>query len=232
MQLLSKTMNKQSFAALVAAGACALSLGRASGTELKPPDYRLVVEDRQIIVQPKDLGLEEKASISPEGLTFAKNGDLLMATCSQELCKTFIMRSLDRGKTWQQQGVLEHKSCGGEVEGMFMTKSGRLVLIYYVLKQTIEDTGPGWPYYMPGGNNFRFTHLSSQQWGAYSDDEGTNWQYVAMDIHPFKSMDAEASSQIFEEEDGTLVASFRGHLNQEELDSQHCLPLFQSGRIR
>ena len=41
-----------------------------------------------------------------------------------------------------------------------------------------------------------------------------------MDIAPFVSMDAEAYSQIFETDDGTLIASFRGHLlSQAEMDS-------------
>lgn len=164
-------------------------------------------------------------SISPEGLTFAENGDLLMAACCPGVAKTFIMRSADRGKTWAPQGTLAHKGVvgypanHGHVEGMTRTRSGRLVLIYYVLRQNTEQTDPGYPYYVPQGNNFRFTHLSSRQWGAYSDDEGMTWQYTPMDISPFKSMDAEASSQIFETEDGTLVASFRGHITQEELDA-------------
>jgi hypothetical protein len=117
------------------------------------PDYRWVVEEQQICLRPKDLGLEERISFSPEGLTFARNGDLLMAACSPEAGKTFIMRSADRGKTWKQQGVLEHRGEGefGCVEGMVMTKSGRLVMFYYILKQETESVRPGWPYYVPGG---------------------------------------------------------------------------------
>jgi len=192
----------------------------------KLPDYRWVVEEQRIILQPKHLGLDESISIYPEGLTFAKNGDLLMAACCPKAAKTFIMRSADRGRTWTGQGVLEHRdppkdyrARSGYVEGMHMTKSGRLVLIYYVLDQEIEKTEPGDEYYVPGGNNFRFTRLRSVQWGAYSDDEGETWNYSPMDIFPFKSGDFEASSQIFETKDGTLVASFRGHLSQDELDA-------------
>lgn len=188
------------------------------------PDYRWVVEEQQIILRPEDLGLEERISMSPEGLTFAGNGDLLMAACSAEAGKTFVMRSADRGRTWKQQGVLEHRTEGddltGYVEGMHMTKSGRLVLIYYILNQPdCPATEPGWPYYIPGGNNYRFTQLSSKQWGGYSDDEGKTWRWAPMDISPFQSMDAEACSQIFEEEDGTLVATFRGHQTQAEMDA-------------
>ena len=40
-----------------------------------------------------------------------------------------------------------------------------------------------------------------------------------MDIGPFRSMYAHACSQIFEDGNGTLVASFRGHLTAGELDS-------------
>ena len=203
----------------------------------KVPEYRWVVEDRQIIVRQKDLGLEEDVSVYPEGLTFAKNGDLLMAACvnsgigmairAPAVGKTVILRSSDRGRTWRKQGVLEHTGAegydprDGESGGMYMTKSGRLVLIYYIFKQQIstKDRGPGSPYYVPGGHNIRLAHLSSRQWGAYSDDEGVTWHYVPMDISPFKSMYADHSSQIFEEKDGTLVASLgRGHLTQEELD--------------
>jgi len=98
------------------------------------PNYRWVVEDQQIVVRQKDLGLEENVSVYPEGLTFAKNGDLLMAACVNSgigmavrkpaAGKTFIMRSSDRGKTWREQGVLEHKADAGydprdgAVEGM------------------------------------------------------------------------------------------------------------------
>ena len=59
----------------------------------------------------------------PEGLTFAKNGDLLMAACVNSgigmavrkpaVGKTVIMRSSDRGKTWREQGVLEHRADAG-----------------------------------------------------------------------------------------------------------------------
>ena len=228
----------------VGAGALALAIVMWAGSnaaaedesvnKAKVPDYRWVVEDRQIIVRQKDLGLEEDVSVYPEGLTFAKNGDLLMAACvnsgigmairAPAVGKTVILRSSDRGRTWRQQGVLEHKGAegydprDGAVEGMYMTKSGRLVLIYYIFQQQISTNDPGSPYYVPGGNNYRFAHLSSRQWGAYSDDEGVTWHYVPMDISPLKSMYAHACSQIFEEKDGTLVASFRGHLTQEELD--------------
>ena len=189
------------------------------------PDYRWAVVEQHAILKPEGLGLPERVSIFPEGLTTAENGDLLMAACCPKEAKTFIMRSADRGKTWARQGALRHKGTKdysphqGFVEGMTRTRSGRLVLIYYILRQQIAKTGPGYPYYVPQANNFRFTHLSSVQWGAYSDDEGRTWQYAPMDISPFQSMDAEASSQIFEAEDGTLVASFRGHLNRQELDA-------------
>ena len=189
------------------------------------PEYRWVVEKQEPVLRPADVMLAEHISIYPEGLTFAENGDLLMAACSPTAAKTFIVRSSDRGETWKQQGTLEHRSAegyaadGGFVEGMSRLRSGRLVLIYYILKQEIEKTQPGYPYFIEGGNNFRFTHLSSAQWGAYSDDEGKTWRYSPMDIGPFMSMDAEASTQIFETDDGTLVASFRGHLNQAEMDS-------------
>jgi hypothetical protein len=183
------------------------------------PDYRWVVEDCRPILQPKDLGLAESTAFTPEGLTFARNGDLLMAASSPGLGKAFIVRSADRGRTWTEQGVLEYRSSGGDIEGMYMTRAGRLVLVYYELQQDIETTSPGWPYYVPGGNNFRLSRLSSRQWGVYSDDEGKTWHYVKMDIRPLQSMDAEASSQIFEDQDGTLVASFRGHLSQDEMDA-------------
>lgn len=39
-----------------------------------------------------------------------------------------------------------------------------------------------------------------------------------MDVSPFKSFNPEVSTRILEEQDGTLVTSFRGHLTQEELD--------------
>ena len=189
------------------------------------PEYRWVVDERRVILRASDLGLKEGAGISPEGLTFAKNGDLLMAACCSGAAKTFIVRSSDAGKTWKQHGVLNHKGTDGyppnrgTVEGLLRTRSGRLVLVYYILRQGMEETEPGDPYYVPYGASSRFTHMSSAQWGAYSDDEGKTWQYVPMDIAPFQSMDAEASSQIFETGDGTLVASFRGHLNQQELDA-------------
>ena len=204
----------------------ALLEARAGGPKGELPDYRWVVEEQQIILRPKQLGLDKIISIYPEGLTFAANGDLLMAACGPEAGKTFIMRSSDRGKTWTRQGVFQHRNPpqaysarSGSVEGMHMTRSGRLVLIYYVLDQKYVKTVPDNPYYVPDGNNYRFTRLRSVQWGAYSDDEGKSWRYAPMDLSLFKSMDAEASSQIFETKAGTLVASFRGHLNQEELDS-------------
>jgi len=202
-----------------------MSLSTIIDTNPPLPDYRWVVKEQCPILKPQDLGMAESVSIYPEGLTFAANGDLLMAACCPGAAKTFIMRSANRGKTWMQQGYLEHKGVdsypgnSGFVEGMTRTRSGRLVCIYYILRQKIDPTGPGYPYYVPQGNNFRFTHLSSRQWGAYSDDEGETWHYAPMDISPFKSMDAEASSQIFETEDGTLVASFRGHITQEEIDA-------------
>jgi len=192
------------------------------------PDYRWVVEKQEIILRPQDIGLDESISVYPEGLTFAKNGDLLMAACSPQAAKTFIMRSSDRGKRWTRQGILEHKGEGiyspnrGCIEGMYMTASGRLVAIYYMLdhKTHLETLPqPGDVYFIEGGCNIRFDRLSSAQWGVYSEDEGKTWHYVRMDITPFKSMAAGASSQIFEDEDGTLVASFRGHVSQEELDS-------------
>jgi len=43
-----------------------------------------------------------------------------------------------------------------------MTRSRRLVLIYYIFKQQIAGRGPESPYRVPGGNNFRFAHLSSK----------------------------------------------------------------------
>jgi len=189
------------------------------------PDYHWAVAEQSVILRPGDLGLAENISIYPEGLTFARNGDLLLAACCPHQAATFIMRSSDRGRTWTRHGVLEHRGDegysprAGFVEGMHMTASGRLVLIYYILRQDHERTGPGHPYYIPFANSNRFTHLSSRQWGAYSDDEGETWQWTPMDISPFRSMDAEASSQIFEGADGTLVASFRGHLNPEEMEA-------------
>ncbi|MBM3803553.1 MAG: exo-alpha-sialidase [Acidimicrobiia bacterium] len=187
------------------------------------PDYGWIVEEQRIILRHRDLGQPEQSAVYPHGLTFAKNGDLLMAASCAGAGKTFIMRSRDRGKTWTQQSVLEHKVEGeytsGLVESMSRTRSGRLVASYCSLKQEQELTKPGWPYYVPQGNNYRFSHVSSNQWGVYSDDEGITWRYVPMDISPFKSFDPEASTQIFEEQDGTLVTSFRGHLTQEELDA-------------
>ena len=102
---------------------------------------------------------------------------------------------------------------------MYMTTAGRLVVIYSIHQQSIAFNGPESPYHVPGGNNIRFTAMSSRQWGVYSDDEGATWHYVPMDLSPFQSMYPHACSQIFEEKDGTLVASFAGHQTQAELAS-------------
>ena len=122
------------FAVLLIGIECLVATAADGPYKAKVPDYRWVVEDQQIIVRQKDLGLEEDVSVYPEGLTFAKNGDLLMAACVNSgigmavrkpaAGKTFIMRSSDRGKTWREQGVLEHKADAGydprdgAVEGM------------------------------------------------------------------------------------------------------------------
>ena len=89
-----------------------------------------------------------------------------------------------------------------------------------MLDQEKVLTKPGYECYVLGGTNFRFIRMRSFQGGAYSDDEWKTWRYISMNISPFLSADFEASSQIFELGDGALVASFRGHLNQAELDSE------------
>ena len=182
------------------------------------PDHRWVVKQPGAI-RPQDVGLEERISIYPEGLTTAANGDLLLAVCCPEKMKTFIMRSADRGKTWAKQGVVEHTDQTGYVEGMTRTHSGRLMLIYYSRSQKLAATKPGDLYYRVGGNNYRFAQHESNHWGAWSDDEGKTWYKAPIDLSPFKAMDAQACGKIFQTQDGTLVASFRGHITQEELNS-------------
>lgn len=195
------------------------------GTGQSLPNYRWVVKEQRVILAAKEVGEDESKAVYPEGLTRAENGDLLLAACCPAAEKTSIMRSADGGYTWSPQGVLPHQQPEeysgrwGFVEGMTALRSGRLVIIYYILDQETVRTDPGYEYYVPGGNNFRFVRSRSVQWGACSDDEGKTWRYTPMDISPFLSADFEASSQIFETENGTLAASFRAHLNQAELDS-------------
>ncbi len=54
---------------------------QAAGSIGKLPDYRWVVEEESIILRAEAFGLAEHISVYPEVLTFAGNGDLLMAAC-------------------------------------------------------------------------------------------------------------------------------------------------------
>lgn len=192
-----------------------------------PPDYRWVVTEQKIIVRAEQVGEQEAVmSLVPEGLTSAGNGDLLLAAClwppkTHPADRTVILRSADAGHTWTEQGILEHKKSTvgkGNTEGMLRLRSGRLVIIGFALDLDLSGA-PRDEYFIPGGSVARFERLRSEQWAAYSDDEGKTWNHVPMDISPFLSASFHASSQIFETEDGTLVASFWGHLSQDELDS-------------
>lgn len=186
----------------------------------RPPSGHVwVVDSQALVVRPADLGFEQPQILSPEGLTHLRNGDLLLAACVQGAAKTFILRSSDRGHTWKQQGGFENQG-GGTSEGMVALRSGRLVAICYKPEGKAGTIPRGSEYYVPGGSNFRFEYLRSVQYGAYSDDEGKTWNYSPlMDISPFEGASFVSSSQIFETADGSLAASFYGHLNEEELES-------------
>ena len=71
------------------------------------PPFRWVVTEQRVIVRSEDVGEDEAVSVCPEGLTFAKNGDLLLAACCPGK-KTVILRSDDRGVTWSEAGSFAH----------------------------------------------------------------------------------------------------------------------------
>jgi len=193
--------------------------GQATDRSSTLLDHRWVVEEQQVILQPEDVGLNQPKIFQPEGLTRAKSGDLLLAACCQEAAKTFIMRSTDQGHTWTRQGVLKNKG-GGSSEGMVALRSRRLVMICYRPDGKAAKIPFGSEYHVPGASNFRFEYLRSEQYGAYSDDEGMTWHYTPpMDIAPFQAASFVSSSQIFETDDGTLVTSFYGHLNDKQVEA-------------
>ena len=69
------------------------------------PDYRWVVKEQRVILGPEHIEEDESKCIYPEGLTKAKNGDLLLAACWPAGKKTWIMRSADGGYTWSKHGA-------------------------------------------------------------------------------------------------------------------------------
>ena len=188
--------------------------------ERKPlPAHRWVVERQKTILRPEDVGLKQPHIFQPEGLTNAKNGDLLMAACSKNTAQTFIMRSTDRGNSWRKVGSLKNKG-GGTSEGMVALRSGRLVITCYRPRGKVGKILQGSEYYVPQGSNFRFKSFKSVQYAAYSDDEGLTWNYSPlMKIAPFKAASFVSSSQIFETKRGTLATSFYGYLNDQQLAS-------------
>ncbi len=181
------------------------SIGAEAGNDASLPNYGWVVTESKIIV-------EEEGSVFPTGLTRAQNGDLLMAVASGG--RTIILRSADQGHNWSQQGILKHQEerlGTGSTHGLCALRSGRLVMTYWKLAQELTP---------PVEHKWRFTRLESVQRGVYSDDEGKTWHYTPeMDISPFLSFEPYGCGPIFEDDDGTLVCSFRGHLSQAELDT-------------
>ena len=206
------------------------------------PDYRWVVTGQEIIVRPEHVGEPEGVATLPMGLTFDANGDLLMAAGIANRdhgqhtgsARMVLLRSSDHGRTWSQQGALRYRETesGPEyAEGMqsrlIRLDSGRLVAILNVEAGQVGARAchverfprPDDPYFIEFGQNLRLDRLPSVQWGVYSDDGGRTWQHAPMDISPFKSAIFYGSSQIIQAADGTLVATFTGHLSQDELDS-------------
>ena len=106
-------------------GVTYLAMAAYSVEAVNLPDYRWGVSEQSTILTPQMLELAESVSIVLEGLTFAANGDLLMAACCPATAKTYIMRSADCGRTWARQGVFDHRdppkdffNHGGSVEGV------------------------------------------------------------------------------------------------------------------
>ena len=198
--------------------------GAEDGNDASLPDYRWVVAEQKVIIRADQIGEHETtASLLPEGLTFAANGDLLLAACvwprddgraihgfgGHPGARTVILRSSDAGHTWTTKGEIKYKKSsvgpkgGGFTEGMVRLRSGRLVIVYFSIHYSF-----GTP-----------KEMESVQWGVYSDDEGKTWHYAPMDISPFVAANFHQCTQIVETDDGTLVASFWGYPSPEALNS-------------
>ena len=153
------------------------------------PDYRWVVTGQEIIVRPEDVGEPEGVPVANSGLTFAENGDLLMAVIvvdrsaphgppPQGPPRMVLLRSADRGHTWSQQGRLDYRvtEVGGECfSGLIRLASGRLVGVLLALDQEVHVAKypqPGDVYFIEGGHNIRFDRLRSAQCGCAKDEQG------------------------------------------------------------
>ena len=177
-----------------------------------PHDCRWVMEESKIII-------EEDEQITNPGLVRLQNGDLLLTASETHHVhdQTYVYRSADGGHTWSKRAEIQHKpraldfdAVARYTQGLCILESGRLVMTYSELGQTQSDLAD---------HKWQFDRLESVQYGLYSNDEGKTWHYTnEMDVSPFLSFCPYACGAIFEDDDGTLVSSFRGHLNRTELD--------------
>lgn len=197
------------------------------------PGHRWVAEEAQVIV-------DAAGSRAPRGLARAGNGDLLMVAAGRSLdsgvapdhrrawfvpTDAEVLRSTDRGHSWVAVGELPRSPTAfgsGWYHGLQRLASGRLVMLYSVTRQEITPSEPLGPKDSRGRPmlGWSFTRLESIARGVYSDDEGRSWhESPDVDMAPFRSLQPWGCGPLFETGDGTVVASFRGHLSQAEFDT-------------